>query len=142
MRLGVGCVSTVLGIVVMILSLLPDPSTAEDFLERMKKAAEQLEQQQQRQRLQQQSQSQRQGTTASPQTASSQTPAQSVQEPTWINDCCTPEATAKMAGSAGVVDIVGIKVGINATYSWVDQVRQGQADKKLKEADKVDRPKF
>ena len=33
-------------------------------------------------------------------------------------------------------------VGLNATYTWVDQIRQGQADKKLKEAGKVDLPKF
>jgi hypothetical protein len=28
-------------------------------------------------------------------------------------------------------------VGLTATYTWVDQIRQGQADKKLKEAGKV-----
>ncbi|HKT33385.1 MAG TPA: hypothetical protein VJR03_01050 [Nitrospira sp.] len=34
------------------------------------------------------------------------------EDSTWMNECCTPEATAKMAGLAGVVDIVGIKVGM------------------------------
>lgn len=33
-------------------------------------------------------------------------------------------------------------VGLNATYTWVDQIRQGQVDTKLKEAGKVDLPKF
>lgn len=32
--------------------------------------------------------------------------------------------------------------GLNATYVWVDQIRQGQADKKVKEVEKVDLPKF
>jgi len=103
---------TLLGVVGILASILPGDSAAEDFLERMKKAAEQLEQQQQRQRLQQQNQSQRQPVPAPPQMASSQPPAQSVQDSTWMNDCCTPEATAKMAGSAGIADIVGVKLGM------------------------------
>jgi hypothetical protein len=32
--------------------------------------------------------------------------------------------------------------GLNATYSWVDQIRHNQADKKLKQAEKLDMPKF
>jgi cytochrome c-type biogenesis protein CcmH/NrfF len=32
--------------------------------------------------------------------------------------------------------------GLNATYGWVEQMRQGQTEKKLKEAEKVDLPKF
>src|SRR5262249_10532056 len=86
----------------------------EDFLERMKKAAEQLEQQQQRQRLQQQSQSQRQPTPTPSQAASPQSVSQGVPDSAGMSDCCTPEATSKMAASAGFVDILGIKPGMTA----------------------------
>jgi len=32
--------------------------------------------------------------------------------------------------------------GLHVTYDWIDQVRKGQGQKKLKEAEKVDLPKF
>lgn len=89
----------------------PQRLSAEDFLERMRKAAEQLEQQQQRQRPQPLAQPQSQPS-QSPQAVSSQPAAQAVPPPTWMDDCCTPEATAKMAASAGFVDVVGVKLGM------------------------------
>jgi hypothetical protein len=100
-----------LGIAVILGSLLPGHSAAEDFLERMKKAAEQLQQQEQRQRLQQ-SQPQRQPTDPSARTASPQPVSQGVQASAGMSECCTPEATSKMAASAGFVDILGIKPGM------------------------------
>ena len=104
----IGGVATLLGIVVTIASLLPSHSAAEDFLERMKKAAEQLEQ---RQRLQQ-NQSQRLPAAAPSQTASPQPGSLSIPDSAGTSECCTPEATSKMAASAGFVDILGIKPGM------------------------------
>jgi len=114
MRSTVRWVLTLLGVVGILASILPGDSAAEDFLERMKKAAEQLEQQQQRQRLQQQSQSQRQATPTPSQTPSPQPVSQGVPDSAAVNDCCSPEATSKMAASAGFVDILGIKPGMTA----------------------------
>ncbi|HKU25956.1 MAG TPA: hypothetical protein VJQ54_10830 [Candidatus Sulfotelmatobacter sp.] len=94
-----------------LLFLPPTRLLAEDFLERMKKAAAQLEQQQQRQRMQPLTQPQSQPS-QSPQAVSSQPAAQAVPTSTWMNECCTPEATAKMATSAGFVDVVGVKLGM------------------------------
>ena len=112
MRSTMRWLSTVLGIVGIIVSILSGRAAAEDFLERMKKAAEQLEQQQQRQRMQQQGQSQRQATPAPSQAASPQPVSQGVPDPAGVSDCSSPEATSKMAASAGFVDIVGIKPGM------------------------------
>lgn len=110
MRTVIGVVATMLGIVVTMLFLVTGHSAGEDFLERMKKAAQQLEQQQQRQRTQPLTQPQ---PTASPQAATSQPSAQAAPAPMWLNDCCTPEATANLAASAGFVDVVGIKPGMS-----------------------------
>jgi len=106
-------VVTILGMALIFVSFLPCHSAAEDFLERMKRAAEQLEQQQQRQRMQQ-SQPQRQATPTPSQTASPQSVSQGIPDSAGMSDCCTPEATSKMAGSAGFVDILGIKPGMTA----------------------------
>jgi hypothetical protein len=105
MSIAVRSVATMLAIV-MTLSLVPHHSAAEDFLERMKKSAEQLEQ---RQRLQQ-SQSQRQSAAPS-QAALPQSATQNVPD-SALSDCCTPEATSKMAASEGFVDMLGIKPGM------------------------------
>ncbi|HKY71498.1 MAG TPA: hypothetical protein VJL88_06220 [Nitrospira sp.] len=102
-----------LGIVGICVLIWPGRLPAEDFIERMKKAAEQLEQQQRRQNMQQHGQPQVQPP-SSPQTASTQPAAQVVPFSSWMNECCTPEATAKMAASAGFVDVVGVKPGMTA----------------------------
>ena len=102
-------VATLLGVVVTTASLLAGQSAAEDFLERMEKAAEQLEQ---RQRLQQQSQPQRQPAAPPSQPSSPQPAALSVSDSGGTSDCCAQEAAAKMAASAGLVDILGIKPGM------------------------------
>jgi len=109
----------------------------EDFMDKLKKAAEQAKQrrlqQQQQQRQSQPPQSQTQRQQSSPPTQQSQTRQSSPQQQTQQQprykpgggtpllpnvkpepspDFGTPEGTAKIAAKAGVLDVVGIKLGI------------------------------
>jgi hypothetical protein len=107
---------------------MPAVSAAEDFLEKLKKAAEQAAQQRKQQRQQQQSgqprqqQQQPQQSTQSPQQSN-----QTQQQPRYVPggtprlpdvkpqpspDFGTPEGTAKIAAKAGFMEVVGIKLGM------------------------------
>jgi hypothetical protein len=92
---------------------------ADDFLDKFKQAAEQLQHQRP---SQQQAQPNPPATLAKQ--AAQNVPAQSGS----ASDCCTPQATAKLAASAGYLDIVGIKLGMPA--------------KQALEAMKADNPAF
>jgi hypothetical protein len=117
---------------------IPDISTGgDDFLDRLKKAAEKVAQQRQQQTPQQQSQAQQpapsarqpQAQRSSPQQqGQAQQPSQSRQQPRHQSggapspnerpqaspDFGTPEGTAKIAAKAGFLDVVGIKLGMPA----------------------------
>lgn len=103
---------------------VPGISRGEDFLEKLKKAAE--ESQLKRQQQQQQSGQQRQSQTPQQQSQAQQ-PSQSQprykpggqpqspnEKPQPSPDFGTPEGTAKIAAKAGFLDIVGIKLGMPA----------------------------
>ena len=108
----------------------PGVSRGEDFLEKLKKAAEQAAQERQKQRQQQQQQQQQAGQQRQPQTSQqpqAQQPAQTQprhkpggeppspnEKPQPSPDFGTPEGTAKIAARAGVLDLVGIKLGMPA----------------------------
>ena len=92
---------------------------ADDFLDKIKKASEQLQHQRS---PQQQAQPNPPATVAKH--AAQSAPAQNGSS----GDCCTPQATAKIAASAGYLDIVGIKLGMPA--------------KQALEAMKADNPAF
>ena len=101
---------------------------ADDFLEKMLRAAEQAEQEHiekmkkatQEQSEQPQSSQPRRRQAPSPQpspqqSASPQTPAPSaVDQANAPGDCCTPEATAAIAKNVGKHDVLGIKLGMPA----------------------------
>jgi type II secretory pathway pseudopilin PulG len=105
----------------------PGVSRGEDFLEKLKKAAEQAAQQRQKQRQQQQQQ--QAGQQRQPQTSQQpqgQQPAQPQPrykpgggtkllpnvKPQPSPDFGTPEGTAKIAAKAGFLEVVGIKLGM------------------------------
>ncbi|MDP1767507.1 MAG: hypothetical protein Q8L74_01750 [Nitrospirota bacterium] len=105
----------------------PSVSTGEDFLEKLKKAAEQAAQQRQRQQQQQQTGQPRQSQAPQQQPQAQQSsqnkqqpreqPGRSVssypnEKPLPSPDFGTPEGTAKIAAKAGFLDVVGIKLGI------------------------------
>ena len=105
----------------------PGVSRGEDFLEKLKKAAEQAAQERQKQRQQQQQQ--QAGQQRQPQTSQqpqAQQPAQPQPrykpgggtkllpnvKPQPSPDFGTPEGTAKIAAKAGFLEVVGIKLGM------------------------------
>lgn len=106
---------------------VPGVSMGEDFLEKLKKAAEQAAQQRLQQR-QQQSGQQRQPQTPQQQPQAQQ-PSQSQQQPKYkpgggspllpnekpqaSPEFGTPEGTAIIAAKAGFLDVVGIKLGMS-----------------------------
>lgn len=100
---------------------------ADDFLEKMLRAAEQAEQEhieKMKKATQEQSEqpqpSQPRRRPAPPpqpspqQSAPPQTPAPSAVDQAAPGDCCTPEATAAIAKNVGKYDVLGIKLGIPA----------------------------
>jgi type II secretory pathway pseudopilin PulG len=101
----------------------PGVSRGEDFLEKLKKAAEQAAQQRQQQRQQQAGQPRQPQTSQQPQ---GQQPAQPQPrykpgggtkllpnvKPQPSPDFGTPEGTAKIAAKAGFLEVVGIKLGM------------------------------
>lgn len=102
---------------------LPEVSPAEDFLDKLKKAAEQAAQQRLQQQRQQQQQQRQQPaqTPQQPQAQPSPPPRQqqagatsSNEKPQPSPDFGTPEGTAKIAARAGFLDLVGIKLGMPA----------------------------
>jgi hypothetical protein len=104
---------------------VPGVSTGEDFLEKLKKAAEEAaKQRQQRQQQQPQTGQQRQSQTPQ-QRSQAQQPAQQPprnqpgggarlanEKPQPSPDFGTPEGTAKIAAKAGFLEVVGIKLGM------------------------------
>lgn len=100
-------------------------SAADDFLEQMRKAADQVGKEhmeklkqgvqqpaQQPQQRRQRPQSP-QPTSPESQTLPSQPSSQNAPVPAGsAGDCCTPETTARIAANAGFVDVVGIKLGM------------------------------
>ena len=106
---------------------VPAAPTAEDFLDKLKKAAEQAAQQRQLQRQQQQQTEQPHQAQAPQQQSQSRPSSQSQQQarnrsgdntqlpdekPQPSPEFGTPEGTAKIAAKAGFLDLVGIKLGM------------------------------
>ena len=101
---------------------VPGISTGEDFLEKLKNAAEesQLKRQQQQSGQQRQSQTPQQQSQAQqpsqtqPRYKPGGQPQSPNEKPQPSPDFGTPEGTAKIAAKAGFLDLVGIKLGIPA----------------------------
>lgn len=98
---------------------VPGVSRGEDFFEKMKKAMEESQRKRQQQQQQPQAGQQRQPQQQSQQPQQQQRQRQaggpsSNEKPQPSPDFGTPEGTAKIAASAGFLDLVGIKLGMPA----------------------------
>ena len=104
------------GLFIAIMCLASGGLAADDFLDKFKSATDQLQQLEgklpQAQRTSPSAPQQPQASPSQPQTSPAQPVSQSASaQATPVSDCCTPEATAKIAASAGYIDVVGIKLG-------------------------------
>jgi len=127
--------ATALALIALALTWgVPGISTGEDFLEKLKKAAQEAAKQRQQRQQQQQQQSgqQRQPQQQQPQAQQSSPPQQpqAQQQPRYTPggggirlpeekpqpspDFGTPEGTAKIAAKAGFLEVLGIKLGMPA----------------------------
>ncbi len=107
------CIPSI-GVSIVLLGLVFHPlvaTAAEDFFDKLKRAAEQSVQQQQ-QPPTRQPRAQQPGRSAQPQRQAAAKP--STEPPQPSADFGTPEATAKIAAQAGFLDVVGIKLGTPA----------------------------
>jgi hypothetical protein len=107
---------------------VPTLSRGEDFLEKLKKAAEERQRQRQQQQQQSGQQRQQQQPQSQQSTPSQQPSSQTQQQPRYVPggggprppdlkpqpspDFGTPEGTAKIAAKAGFLQVVGIKLGM------------------------------
>ena len=85
-------------------------SRGEDFLEKLKKAAEENQRKRQQQQQQQQAGQQRQP--QQPQRQQQDTSRPANQKPQPSTDFGSPEGTAKIAAKAGFLEVVGVKLGL------------------------------
>lgn len=90
----------------------PGLSTGEDFLEKLKKAAEQSAQKRQQQTAQPHQPQQQPSQQPQRQRQASGQPGNEKPQPS--PDFGTPEGTAKIAAKSGFLDVVGIKLGMSA----------------------------
>ena len=112
---------------ILLFSIHPEPSYADDFFDKVKKAAEEVQKRrqqqsgqqaqpqkpQQQQRVPQPVPAQRQQPSALPQQQARPAAAQPNYDPPQPSaNFGTPQATAEIAAKAGVLDVVGIKLGM------------------------------
>ena len=112
---------------ILLFSIHPEPSYADDFFDKVKKAAEEVQKRrqqqsgqqaqpqkpQQQQRVPQPVPAQRQQPSAPPQQQARPATAQSNYDPPQPSaDFGTPRATAEIAAKAGALDVVDIKLGM------------------------------